>query len=92
LLCMRVEHMQWSVQSSSSGEHGEFVRTTKANGSVLQYKAPIPVQDSLSGHQGQYTVSQQDGLNEQALHSRQPLHLDSVSDDIRKGENRRNRS
>jgi len=76
----------------STETSGEFVRTMKANGRVLQYKAPITVQDSLSGHEGQYTVPQQDGLNEQALHSRQPLHPDSVSDDIRKGENRSNRS
>jgi len=60
---------------------GEVVRTMKVNGRVLQYKAPIPVQESISGHPGQYTLAQLGALNEQHLHPRQLLHPDSVADD-----------
>lgn len=56
----------------------------KVNGRVLQNKAPVPIQNSLSGDQG----PQQVDPNEQPLDSRQLLHPDSGAHGIKNGENR----
>lgn len=73
--------MARSSKMVSTETSGEFVRTMKVNGRVLQYKAPIPVQDnSLSGHQ-------------QPLHDPHHLvHPDSGAGDVKKGETRGNKS
>lgn len=65
----------------SAETSGEFARTMKVNGRVLQYKAPVPIQE------GQHTIPQQVDSNE-SLDSHH-LHPEySAAQNIKKRENR----
>lgn len=66
----------------SAETSGEFVRTMKVNGRVLQYKAPVPIQEE------QHAIPQQVDPNE-SLDSHHLIHPEhSAARDIKKRENR----